>query len=78
MLVSSLMHDAKNKNSMNPLGAKFPENLEEVVKPTVNKPGEEMARGFQRYSNGKLASVMFMESLNKKLLQVSQMSLIWN
>jgi NAD(P)-dependent dehydrogenase (short-subunit alcohol dehydrogenase family) len=70
VFVSSKMHDAKNKNQANPLGACLPDNLDELVRPTADKPGEELARGFQRYSNAKLASVMFMHLLNKKFLEV--------
>jgi NAD(P)-dependent dehydrogenase (short-subunit alcohol dehydrogenase family) len=71
VLLGSEAHDSKNKNSFNTLGARLPEDLEEVIKPTPDKKGKEMSRGFQRYSNAKLVSVMFMHSLNKTLQQVS-------
>jgi WW domain-containing oxidoreductase len=70
VLLGSDQHDSTKKNSLNPLGAKLPEDLDEIIKPTADKKGEEYSRGFQRYANSKLANVMFMHSLNRKLLQV--------
>ena len=70
VFLGSEAHDSKNKGGLNPLGAILPENLEELATPSADKPGEEMARGFQRYGNAKLANVMFMHSLNQKLKQV--------
>jgi WW domain-containing oxidoreductase len=71
VLLGSEAHDSNNKNNVNPLGAKIPDDLEELIKPKDDKKGEEMSRGFQRYSNSKLSNVMFMHSLNKKLQSVS-------
>lgn len=71
VLLGSEAHDPKTKNSFNPLGAEIPEDLEEIINPKEDKKGEEMSRGFQRYSNSKLANVMFMYSLNEKLQRVS-------
>ena len=71
VLLGSEAHDPRNKNGFNPLGAVLPDDLEEIVKPKEDPKGEEMSRGFQRYSNSKLANVMFMHSLNAKLQQVS-------
>jgi len=70
VMLSSQAHDSEAKNAMNVLGAKIPANLEELVRPVPDKPGEEENRGFQRYATSKLANVMFMHSLNRKLLQV--------
>lgn len=70
VLIGSEAHDSKNTNAFNTLGAGLPENLEELVAPTADKPGKELARGFQRYANAKLATVMFMHMLNGKLLEV--------
>jgi WW domain-containing oxidoreductase len=71
VLLGSEAHDPKNKSGFNPLGAALPDDLEEIVKPKEDQKGEEMSRGFQRYSNSKLANVMFMHSLNTKLQLVS-------
>jgi WW domain-containing oxidoreductase len=70
VFLGSKSHDPKNKDAFNKLGAGLPENLEELVAPTVDEPGEELARGFQRYANAKLANIMFMYMLNRKLLMV--------
>jgi WW domain-containing oxidoreductase len=70
VFLGSEAHDSKNKNGFNPLGAMIPEDLEEIFKPKEDKKGEEMSRGFQRYSNSKMANVMFMHALNRKLQQV--------
>jgi NAD(P)-dependent dehydrogenase (short-subunit alcohol dehydrogenase family) len=71
VMLGSDAHDSNNKNSMNPLGAQLPSNLEQLVHPTADKPGEEQARGFQRYANSKLANIMFMHALNRKLQNAS-------
>lgn len=71
VMLGSAAHDGNNKSSMNPLGAQLPSNLEQLVHPTADKPGEEQARGFQRYANSKLANIMFMHALNRKLQQAS-------
>jgi WW domain-containing oxidoreductase len=71
VLLGSEAHDIKNKNSFNPLGAGIPQNLEEIAKPVADVKGEEWPRGFQWYANSKLANVMFMYSLDKKLQEVS-------
>ena len=71
VFLGSTTHDAKNKDAMNTLGAKLPDDLEELVAPLPDTPGEELARGFQRYGNAKLANVMFMHCLNRALAQVS-------
>ncbi|RDW83043.1 hypothetical protein BP5796_04534 [Coleophoma crateriformis] len=62
VLLGSVVHDGAEK-----FGAKFPDDLEKVIKPPSDKPGEEFAQGFQRYANSKLANVMFMLTLNKRL-----------
>lgn len=70
LFIGSYKHDPARKNWMNPLGAAIPENIEELVKPPVDPKGQEFSRGFLRYANAKLAAVMFLHSLNRKLPQV--------
>ena len=67
VLLGSEAHYPKNKNGFNLLGEVLPDDLEEIVRPKEDPKGEEMSRGFQCYSNSKLANVVFMHSLNKKL-----------
>lgn len=49
----------------------IPDNLDELVKPPSDKPGEEASRGFQRYALSKLAVIMGMYELNRRLSSVS-------
>jgi WW domain-containing oxidoreductase len=74
VFLGSEAHDENNVNGFNKLGAVIPENLEELLRPPADEPGEGQPRGFQRYGNAKLATVMFMHMLNRKLLQVRSFS----
>ncbi|KAL1796572.1 hypothetical protein ACET3X_005112 [Alternaria dauci] len=44
-----------------------PEDLELLIHPKVDKEGEEMGKGFQRYAVSKLVSIMVMYELNRRL-----------
>lgn len=68
MLGSMTHYDIPNPVSS--LVASFPENLEELVKPVQDPPNLIHDRGFQRYSNAKLANVVFAYDLNKRLQRV--------
>jgi WW domain-containing oxidoreductase len=70
VFLGSKSHDPENKDVFNKLGAGLPEDLDELIAPIADKPGEELARGFQRYANAKLANIMFMYMLNSKILTV--------
>ena len=48
----------------------FPDNIDTLIKPEPDAPGTEHARGFQRYDTTKLAVVMFMHDLNRRLKAV--------
>ncbi|KAJ5734091.1 hypothetical protein N7493_002877 [Penicillium malachiteum] len=69
VMLSSEVHDPQNHNPLSALGAQLPVNgrLDELVKPRADDPGKEHDMGWRRYANSKLANVMFMESLNKRL-----------
>ncbi|KAF2875377.1 short-chain dehydrogenase/reductase-like protein sdr [Massariosphaeria phaeospora] len=45
----------------------LPEELEELVRPGEDREGEEVGRGFQRYGRSKLANVMGMWELGRRL-----------
>ena len=70
VFLGSVAHDGEDLNAFMTIGARIPEDIEELVSPTPDTPGEEQGRGFQRYGSAKLATVMFMHMLNRKLLQV--------
>lgn len=73
VFLGSEAHDGTATNSLRPLGAVIPDNLQDLVAPLPNKPGEGQSRGFQRYGTAKLVSIMFMYKLNRKLLKVRQL-----
>ncbi|KAJ5087244.1 hypothetical protein N7456_010860 [Penicillium angulare] len=69
VMLSSEFHDPQNHNPLSALGAQLPVNdhLDELIKPHADDTGKEHDMGWRRYANSKLANVMFMESLNKRL-----------
>jgi WW domain-containing oxidoreductase len=71
VMLGSTAHYPDRPNPLSKLVAGIPEDIEELGKPTADKPGEEHDRGFQRYGNAKLANVMFMHDLNRRLQQVT-------
>lgn len=71
VMLGSTAHYPDRPNPLSKLVAGLPEDIEELAKPTADKPGDEHDRGFQRYGNAKLANVMFMHDLNRRLQQVT-------
>ncbi|KAJ5642004.1 hypothetical protein N7490_006004 [Penicillium lividum] len=69
IMLSSEVHDPKHHNPLARMGARLPanENLDELVKPSLDSLGTEYDMGWRRYANSKLANVMFMHSLNQRL-----------
>ena len=72
IMLSSEVHDPEHSNSLSKLGAEVPsdENLDSLIKPGADETGTEYDMGWRRYANSKLANVMFMRSLNRRLQQV--------
>lgn len=68
VLLSSDSH-WPGKNSMEKYPPKIPEDLELLIKPTVDDDKE--GRGYQRYATGKLAVTAWMYALNRYLEKVS-------
>lgn len=58
------------KNGLEKYPPNLPNDLELLVRPQPDAKGEEVGRGFQRYGRSKLAVVMGMYQLNKRLAQV--------
>ncbi|KAJ5513395.1 hypothetical protein N7463_002947 [Penicillium fimorum] len=71
VMLSSEVHDPEHPNPLSKLGAELPSNesLEALVKPGADEAGTEHDMGWRRYANSKLANVMFMQSLNRRLQQ---------
>ncbi|KAK4118757.1 hypothetical protein N657DRAFT_667019 [Parathielavia appendiculata] len=68
--VSHLPHMLLVLSFSNPLAklrAGFPGDLEHLVHPPPDKPDEVHDKGFQRYSTAKIANVVFMHNLNRRL-----------
>lgn len=70
-MLGSVAHDKRNPNQLSKLTAEFPEDVEHIVRPPPDAPGQEHDRGFQRYGTAKLANVTFMMDLNRRLKAVS-------
>ncbi|KAJ9482506.1 hypothetical protein VN97_g10922 [Penicillium thymicola] len=78
VMLSSEVHDPEHSNALSKLGANLPSNdsLDTLVNPGADEAGTEHDMGWQRYANSKLANVMFMQSLNKRLQQNPQFNQI--
>jgi NAD(P)-dependent dehydrogenase (short-subunit alcohol dehydrogenase family) len=72
VMLSSEVHDPEHPNAFSKLGAELPsdENLDSLIRPGADEAGTEHDMGWRRYANSKLANVMFMRSLNRRLQQV--------
>ncbi|KAK3314357.1 hypothetical protein B0H66DRAFT_504330 [Apodospora peruviana] len=55
------------KNSLEKITPAIPDDLELLVKPDQDKPVDNLAHGFHRYANAKLAAVMWACALNRHL-----------
>ncbi|CAI7607598.1 unnamed protein product [Penicillium glandicola] len=71
IMLSSEVHDPEHRSPLTKLGAELPpnESLDVLVNPGADEIGTEYDMGWRRYANSKLANVMFMQSLNKRLQQ---------
>ncbi|CAG7931586.1 unnamed protein product [Penicillium olsonii] len=78
LMISSEVHDPDNVNPLSKLGASLPahDDYDRLIKPGPDKVGSEHDMGWQRYANSKLANVMFMQSLNKRLAETSEFNKI--
>lgn len=68
MLGSVVTYD--KYNPLSSLGPCFPDNFEELVKPSSDPPKLVHDRGFQRYATAKLANVTFANDLSERLQKV--------
>ena len=70
VMLGSITHYPEKVNPLSSLRPCFPDNFEELVKPSRDPPSLVHDRGFQRYGTAKLANVTLMDDLNKRLKQV--------
>lgn len=70
VMLGSVTHYADKPNPLSSLGPCFPDDFEELVKPTLDPTKQVHDRGFQRYATAKLANVTFANDLNKRLQKV--------
>jgi NAD(P)-dependent dehydrogenase (short-subunit alcohol dehydrogenase family) len=70
VMLGSITHYPEKSNPVSSLSPCFPENLEELVKPTPDPQSLIHDRGFQRYGTAKLANVTFALDLNERLKRV--------
>ncbi|KAH6844725.1 hypothetical protein B0I37DRAFT_433293 [Chaetomium sp. MPI-CAGE-AT-0009] len=76
VLVGAEPHDPERGSPLSKLRAAIPDDLEHLVRPPPDAPGEAYDRGFQRYGTAKLANVVFMHDLNARLLRDARLSSI--
>ncbi|KAJ5092542.1 short chain dehydrogenase/reductase SDR [Penicillium alfredii] len=74
VMLGSITHYPEKSNPVSSLGPCFPENLEELVKPTPDPQSLVHDRGFQRYGTAKLANVTLALDLNERLKKDSKLS----
>ncbi|KAJ5679757.1 hypothetical protein N7462_008001 [Penicillium macrosclerotiorum] len=67
VMLGSITHYPDKPNPLSSLGPCFPDDFEELVKPTLDPTNLVHDRGFQRYATAKLANVTFANDLNKRL-----------
>jgi NAD(P)-dependent dehydrogenase (short-subunit alcohol dehydrogenase family) len=63
--------DSHDKSALQKYASVLPADLDKLVHPEPDQEGEVADRGFQRYGLSKLASIMTMYELNRRLVKVS-------
>lgn len=80
VLLGSNTHYPDRPHPLTKLTAQIPDDVEQMVRPLPDEPGQEHDRGFQRYGISKLANVLLMHDLNtrlKKACYYSPLPLPW-
>lgn len=67
VMLGSITHYPEKPNPLTAFRPEIPSNIENLVKPLPDSPGEAHDRGYQRYATAKLANVTFMNDLNRRL-----------
>lgn len=63
--------DSHEKSALQKYASVLPDDLDKLVHPEPDQEGEVADRGFQRYGQSKLVSIMTMYELNRQLSKVS-------
>ncbi|KAL4899904.1 hypothetical protein BDW74DRAFT_188786 [Aspergillus multicolor] len=74
VMLGSTTHYPERPNPLSSLRPDIPEDIEELVKPKPDPTHLIHDRGFQRYGTAKLANVIFMEDLNRRLQDNANLS----
>jgi WW domain-containing oxidoreductase len=72
VMLGSVVHYPEKANPLSAFRPEFPDDIEQVVRPSPDQPGEAHDRGYQRYGTAKLSNVTFMHDLNRRLQNVRQ------
>ncbi|KAF2650308.1 NAD(P)-binding protein [Lophiostoma macrostomum CBS 122681] len=67
VMLGSVVHYPEKPNPLSKFRPGFPSDMDQLVKPLPDGPGEEHDRGYARYGSAKLANVVFMHDLNRRL-----------
>jgi WW domain-containing oxidoreductase len=70
VMIGSITHYPEKANPLSKLRPGLPEHMEDLVRPKADAKGEEHDRGQQRYGTAKLANVVLMHDLNRRLENV--------
>lgn len=71
-MLGSIAHYTEKSNPLYSLKTYVPDDIEELVKPSLDPPSLVYDRGFQRYGMAKLANVTFANDLNRRLKKVKE------
>lgn len=72
VMLGSITHYPEKPNPLSAFRPEIPADIECLVRPKPDQPGEAHDRGYQRYGTAKLSNVTFMDDLNKRLQAVCQ------
>lgn len=72
VMLGSIAHYTEKSNPLYSLKTYVPDDIEELVKPSLDPPSLVYDRGFQRYGMAKLANVTFANDLNRRLKKVKE------
>lgn len=72
VMLGSITHYPEKPNPLSAFRPEVPADIQQLIKPKPDQPGEAHDRGYQRYGTAKLSNVTFMYDLNERLQAVRQ------